>query len=78
MGAFAETANVDYCLSFADQRQQTSVFRFQKTNGSLPFLFSVCSQLTEVAIFRETAAYIYTRTAYCLRIVQMEICLSDC
>jgi hypothetical protein len=27
MGAFAETANVDYRLSFADQEKQTSVFR---------------------------------------------------
>ncbi len=37
MGTFAETANVDYCLSFADQGKQTSVFYLQKTNRSLPF-----------------------------------------
>jgi hypothetical protein len=28
MGTFAETAIVDYCLSFADQGKQTSDFRF--------------------------------------------------
>jgi hypothetical protein len=39
MGKFAETAIVDYRLSFADQGKQTSVFRFRllQTNGSLPF-----------------------------------------
>jgi hypothetical protein len=41
MGMFAEPAIIDYCLSFADQEKQTSVFcfRFQKTNGSSLFLF---------------------------------------
>jgi hypothetical protein len=33
MGIFAETGIVDYCLSFADQEKQNSVFRF-------PFLFA--------------------------------------
>jgi hypothetical protein len=28
MGTFAETANVGYHLSFADQGKQTSVFRY--------------------------------------------------
>jgi hypothetical protein len=43
MGTFAETAIVDYRLSFADQGKQTSVFSFllQQTNGSLPFPFRV-------------------------------------
>jgi hypothetical protein len=36
MGAFAETGNVDYRLLFASQGKQTSVFRMQKTNISLP------------------------------------------
>jgi hypothetical protein len=46
MGTFVETAIVDYHLSFADQGKQTSVFRFrwQQTNGSLPFPFSVFSE----------------------------------
>jgi hypothetical protein len=46
MGTFAETAIVDYRLSFADQGNQTSVFCFrsQQRNGSLPFPFSVCSK----------------------------------
>jgi hypothetical protein len=46
MGTFAETAIVDYRLSFADQRKQTSVFffRLQQTNGSLQFPLSVCSK----------------------------------
>jgi hypothetical protein len=53
MGRFAETAIVDYHLSFADQEKQTSIFHFrfsankrkfavsifrlQKTNGSRRF-----------------------------------------
>jgi hypothetical protein len=41
MGMFAETAIVDYHLSFADQGKQTSVFCFllQQTDGSLHFCF---------------------------------------
>jgi hypothetical protein len=37
----AETAIVDYRLSFADQGKQTFVFcfRLQQTNGSFPFSF---------------------------------------
>ncbi len=44
MSNFAETARVDYRLSFADQGKQTSVFLFflYQRNGSLPF--SVCSK----------------------------------
>jgi hypothetical protein len=37
MGTFAETANVNYRLSFADQEKQTYVFRLQQTNGSCHF-----------------------------------------
>jgi hypothetical protein len=54
MGTFAETANVDYRLLFADQGKQTSAFPLQKTNKSLPLIFLVCK--TEVAVFR---MYIY-------------------
>jgi hypothetical protein len=44
MGTFAETAIVDYRLSFAEQGNQTYVFSssWQQTNGSLPFPLSVC------------------------------------
>jgi hypothetical protein len=54
MGTFAETAIIDYCLSFADQGKQTSIFwfRLQQTNGSFPFPFPVCSKQTEVAVSR--------------------------
>ncbi len=40
-GHVAETAIVDYRLSFDDQGKQTSVFHFrlQQTYGNLPFLF---------------------------------------
>jgi hypothetical protein len=40
MGMFADL------LSFANQGKQSSVFyfRLQKTNGSLPFPFSICSK----------------------------------
>jgi hypothetical protein len=54
MGTFAETAIVNYHLSFADQGNQTSVFRFrlQQTNESFPFPFSVNSKKMKVAVFR--------------------------
>jgi hypothetical protein len=44
MGTFAETANVDYRLLIANQGKKASVFRLQKTNGSLLFPFSICSK----------------------------------
>jgi hypothetical protein len=49
-GPFAETAIVDYRLSFADQGKQTTVFRFhlQQINGSLLFLFSVCKKASKI------------------------------
>ncbi len=46
-GHVCQTTNVDYHLSFADQRKQTSVFRLQKTIGSLPFLFFRLQQTNE-------------------------------
>jgi hypothetical protein len=51
MGMSAETAIVDYRLSFANRGKQ---FPFSvSSNGSLPFSFSVCSIQTEVAIFHD-------------------------
>jgi hypothetical protein len=63
MGTFAQTANVVYRLSLADQEKQTSVFPGQKINrslpgslpGSLPFPFLY----TYIYIYIETAEYIY-------------------
>jgi hypothetical protein len=54
MGTFAETAIVDYRLSFADIGKQTTVFRFRllETNTRLPFPLSVFSIETGVTIFR--------------------------
>jgi hypothetical protein len=53
MGTFAEAAIPNYCLSFADQGKQTSVFYFrsQRTTLSLPFHFPVCSKQKEVVVF---------------------------
>ncbi len=44
---------IRYCLSFAAQGKQTSVFRFhlQQAIRSLPFGFSVCSKQMKVVIF---------------------------
>jgi hypothetical protein len=68
-----ETAIVDYCLSFADQGEQTFVFcfrlqqtdgsfpfsfPFEQTNGSLPFSLSFCSKQLKVAVF-PVSLYIY-------------------
>jgi hypothetical protein len=52
MGKFADTANVDYRLSFCQEGKQTSVFRFhlQQTNRSLSFPFSVCGKQMEIAV----------------------------
>jgi hypothetical protein len=54
MGTFAETAIVNYRLSFTNQGKQTSLFRFSlpQTKGRLPLLFFICRKQTEVAIFR--------------------------
>jgi hypothetical protein len=63
VGTFAETANVDYHLSFADQGKQTSVFRFPfcSKNGSFLFLLYICSKKTKVAVFCEFHfPYIYS------------------
>jgi hypothetical protein len=51
MGTFAETADVDYRLSFVDQRKQTSVCRKQ-TETYLRFPYTVPIQ------YIETVAYI--------------------
>jgi hypothetical protein len=69
MSTFADTANVDYRLSFVDQGKQTSVLRLQKINGSccfhFPFAankqklqFSVTSVFL-IYIFFEAATEIY-------------------
>jgi hypothetical protein len=44
MGTFAETAIVDYCLSFANQGKQTSDFRFL-------FLFAANKWKFAVSVF---------------------------
>jgi hypothetical protein len=52
VGTSAETANVDYLYSFADQGKQISVFRFpfaENKRKFFPLPFSVCSKQTEVA-----------------------------
>jgi hypothetical protein len=44
---------VNYYLSFTDQGKQISIFcfRLQQTNGSLPFLFSVCRKNKQLMTF---------------------------
>ncbi len=55
-GTFAETANGDNRLSFAEQRKQTSVFRLQQTNGS--YCFPVAPFPVNIYIYIETTGYI--------------------
>ncbi len=52
-GHVADTAIINYCLSFAGQGKQTSVFPFhlQQTIRSFPFLFPAYRKQTEVAVF---------------------------
>jgi hypothetical protein len=59
MGTFAKTANVDYYLSFAEQGKQTSFFRLQKTNRSLPFPFSIYIYVYIYLLKRRHIIYIY-------------------
>jgi hypothetical protein len=47
MGTFAETVNVVYRLSFADQGRQISVFHFQFAENNWKFpIFAFCLQQT--------------------------------
>jgi hypothetical protein len=55
MGTLAETAIVDYRLSFADKGEQTSVFKrfcLQQINGSFSFLFAANKRKFPVSVFR--------------------------
>jgi hypothetical protein len=52
MDIFAEAANSITVHHFPTKKKQTSVFRLQKTYGSVPFPSSFCSKSMEVAIFR--------------------------
>jgi hypothetical protein len=55
MGTLAETAIVDYCLLFADQGKQTSIFSFSicsKQTEVCRFLLSVSRKQMEVVVFR--------------------------
>jgi hypothetical protein len=56
MSTFAETATVDYRLSFADQGKQTSVFRIQQTKENcclplVPFFLSCVCVFIFISIF---------------------------
>ncbi len=58
MGTFAVTAKRR--LRFADQENQTTVFRLEKTNVSSPFPFSVCVCIyVWVYIYVYVCVYIY-------------------
>ncbi len=68
---FAEITKVDYrfCLPTKENKLPFSVFRLQKTYGSLPFQFSFCSKQMEVVIFHKFRfPYIYIETAACIYI----------
>ncbi len=62
LGTFAETAIVDYCLSFANQEKNISAFHFplQQTNENLPLLFSSCSEQKEI----DVSQYIWKMELY--------------
>jgi hypothetical protein len=63
MGTFADTANVNYRLSLPmkDNKVPFFIFLLRETNGRLPFLFSVYSKETEVAVFLQFSfPYIFT------------------
>jgi hypothetical protein len=68
MGLFAETANVDYHLLFADQGEQTSVFRLQRTNGSLLDLLSVTANKRKLLFSGGSDFHTYIYTGLWIRI----------
>jgi hypothetical protein len=61
MSIFAETANIDYRLSFADQGKQTFLSRFPFATTKWKLLFSVspvfCIYCTYIDTYIEAAAY---------------------
>ncbi len=65
MGTFAETANVNYCLSYADQEKQTSVSCY------FCFLFIYI----ETAGYIDRYRYIYI-CRYIDRYIYIYLCLS--
>jgi hypothetical protein len=74
----ADTANVDYNLSFTDQGKQLpfSVFHLQKTNRSLPFTFSVCSKNKQKLPFAVSSVFrIYILNSSRYTDIYIEICI---
>jgi hypothetical protein len=65
VGTFAETAIVDYRLSFADQGKQASVFRFllQQTDGSLLFRFPFAESKRKLH-FSVSSVSVYSKKVY--------------
>jgi hypothetical protein len=64
MGTFAETANVDYCLSVyrlptKENQIPCSVFRSQKINRILPFQFAANKQKLAFSVISIFHIYIY-------------------
>ncbi len=62
MGMFAETENVDYRLSFADQGKE---LMFSVAKNKRKFAVSVC-----MSTYIKTAAYIYIYKYICFRFKQ--------
>jgi hypothetical protein len=64
MGTFAETANVDYRLSFANPGKQTSVFSFPFAENRRKFaVFVSCLQQMKVPYFISSVFRKYIETA---------------
>jgi predicted DNA-binding helix-hairpin-helix protein len=65
MGTFAETAIFGYCLSFAGQGKQTSVFRFllQETNRSFAVFCCLFAANKGKLLFWTPRARIFPRSA---------------
>jgi hypothetical protein len=62
MGTFAETAKVDYRLSFADQGKLTSVFHFASAENKQKFAASVsiCTNKRKLLFSVSSVFCIYT------------------
>jgi hypothetical protein len=70
MGTFAETGNVDYHLSFADQGKETSVFQFrlQQTSKNFPFSVFCLQQTYGTCCFPLVpfSLYIFVSSVFCI------------
>jgi hypothetical protein len=66
MGKFAETANVNYRLSFADRGKQTSVFR---SDLRIYILYPEMAAYIQIHVYIYISVYIFSISVYLYSVV---------